>query len=372
MIALSDLTKEVTVDEAKATLYAVCVALGLPITGWLSGAVVRTLIAVVAVVVAGISRLIARIARGGFRSLAENEWLTLLAKDQYGLDRIGAEYASGTVRLTKTGGAVYSLEPGDLILKHASKTTLYSNRDAISLAGAATVDAVFVAMVAGSASDAAIGEITQFVTPLNGVASSNTTAFQGQDRESDAELRARCAAQFASMSAAGPADVYVVKAKASRLNGAMIGVNRVLVQSFSPGSIKVLCAKNDGEITAPEEAQVTADLQTITPLGVTSYAVTATAMPTNIRYTAYAYQGSQTEADIKSKIYSALAAWLQTRPIGGDNGCLWVSAIHAVILGADPSIYRVALTLPAADIWMNPTWVATVGDFTTGSSVVLT
>lgn len=372
MIALSDLTQEVTADEAKATLYAVCVALGLPITGWLSGAVVRTLIAVVAVVIAGISRLIARIARGGFRTLAEGDWLTLLAKDQYGIDRIVAEYASGTVRLTKTGGAVYSLDPGDLILKHATKPDTYTNRDAISLAGTTTVDAVFVAMAAGTASNASIGEITQFVTPLNGVTATNTTAFQGQDGESDAELRERCAVQFASMSAAGPADVYVVKAKAARLNGALIGVNRVLVQVISAGSIKVLCAKNDGEITALEEAQVTSDLQTITPLGVTSYAATATAMPTNIRYTAYAYQGSQTELDIQTKIYAALAAWLRTRPIGGDNGYLWVSAIHAVILGADPSIYRVVLALPSADIWMNPTWVATVGDFTTGSSVVLT
>ncbi len=372
MIALSDLTKEVTADEAKATLYAVCVALGLPTTGWLSGAVVRTLIAVVAVVISGMSRLIARIARGGFRTLAEGDWLTLLAKDQYGLDRIGAEYATGTVRLTKTGGAVYTLDPGDVILKHNSNQVFYTNRDAISLAGATTVDAVFVAMAAGSASDAAIGEITQFVTPLNGVTASNTTAFQGQDQESDADLRARCAAQFASLSPAGPADAYTITAKASNLSGILIGINRVVVQNISPGFVKVLCAKRAGEITPQEETQVTADLQAITPIGITSYAVTATAMPTIIRYTAYAYQSNSTALAIKQKITTALIAWLETRPIGGDNGGLWVSAIHSVILNADPSIYRVALALPAADITMSPTWVATAGEIQANCEVILT
>ena len=370
MIYLSDLTREVTADEAKSTLYAVCTALGLPTTGWLSGAVVRTIIAVVAVVVAGISRVIVQIAKGRYRTLAEGDWLTLLAQDEYGIERIGAEFATGTVRLTKTGGAVYELEPGDVILKHKTLEVFYTNRDHISLVGNTPVDAVFVAREAGTGSNASVGDITILTTTLLGVTVTNTTVFRGRDGESDAELRARCASVFASLSPAGPADAYLYTAKKARLNGILIGVDRVLVRRLASSYVQVVLAKSTGELDASELAQVTTDIQSVTPLGVDSSAISATALPTNVRYTAYAYPSNQSAADIKTKIEAALRAWIQSRPIGGDKGYLWADVIRSVVLNADPSIYHVALTAPAADIVMDATSVAIPGDITSNCEVL--
>lgn len=370
MIYLSDLTREVTADEAKSTLYAVCTALGLPTTGWLSGAVIRTLIAVVAVVVAGISRVIVQITKGRYRTLAEGDWLTLLAQDEYGIERIGAEYATGTVRLTKTGGAVYELEPGDVILKHKTLDVSYTNRDHISLVGNTTVDAAFAAREPGSGSNANVGDITIMTTTLLGVTASNTTIFRGQDKESDIDLRARCASVFASLSPAGPADAYSYAAKRSKINSVLIGIDRVLVRLTAPGYVNVFMAKSSGELDATELAQAAIDIQAITPLGITSVADTAIAMPTIVRYTAYAYPSNQSAAEIKQKIDTALRLWIQSRPIGGDKGHLWADVIRSVILNSDPSIYHVALAAPAADIVMDATWVAVPGDITTGCEVL--
>ena len=77
---LDDLTTPLTVDECKAAIYATIEARGTSTTAWEPGAVARTIIAGVSIVLAAMSVLIALIAKSGFLSLSEGDWLTVVAR----------------------------------------------------------------------------------------------------------------------------------------------------------------------------------------------------------------------------------------------------------------------------------------------------
>src|SRR3989304_1758463 len=87
MSTLAELTTPLTVDEIKTAIYAALAPNGAATTTWKPGAVVRTIITGVAIVLAGFSRLQAAIAKSGFLGLAEGDWLTLVAFYVYDVTR---------------------------------------------------------------------------------------------------------------------------------------------------------------------------------------------------------------------------------------------------------------------------------------------
>src|SRR5690606_3890018 len=121
--------------------------------------------------------------KGGFLALAEDDWLTLLARHVYDVERIEGAPASGLVVLTNTGGGVYAGEPGDLVFSASSgdaEGKNYRSTEPYTLpSGAHGPTSTTVAVEAveiGTASSVGAGEIDRLETALLGVACTNPSA----------------------------------------------------------------------------------------------------------------------------------------------------------------------------------------------------
>src|SRR5689334_15006781 len=163
MLPIDQLINPLTKDQVKASIYNLLKAAGVPVTSWQEGAVVRTLIAIIAAIFAGFTEVIAVATRSGFLDLAEGIWLTVLAYYVYGVTRIEATFATGKVTLTNTGGGLFDMEPGDLILLCPSTKKTYTNVAAFKLDPLGTLDIDVRAVEAGAASTAPPNTITDFV-----------------------------------------------------------------------------------------------------------------------------------------------------------------------------------------------------------------
>src|SRR5262245_1471264 len=251
MLPIDQLINPLTKDQVKASIYNLLKASGVPVTSWQEGAVLRTLIAVVAAIFAGFTEVIAVATRAGFLDLAEGIWLTLNAHFVYGVDRIEATYATGKVTLTNTAGGLFNMEPGDLILLCPSTKKTYTNVSAFQLDPLSTLDIDIRAVEMGAASTAAPNTITEFVTKLLGVEVTNAAPLVGLDAESDAALRVRCRDSLGALSPNGPPAAYRYWAKtAKRADGSSVGVTRVrLMPPPGDGSMQMYVASATGPVS---------------------------------------------------------------------------------------------------------------------------
>lgn len=360
-MTLEELTRPITSDEAKAMLYSALAAKGITTTGWKPGAVVRTIIASVALVVAALSVMQTRIAAGGFLDLATGAWLTLVAKYVYNVDRDLGSFASGVVTLNNAGAGVYVLEIGDLVAVNPSTGKTYRNTAPVSLGALETGVLVAVqAVELGSASTSIGGTITQLETPLLGVSVTNAAALIGTDPELDPSLRSRCREKTGVASPNGPRDAYAFIARSTkRADGSSIGVTRALAVPDGVGGVDIYLATPSGGVTGSDDEPDT-DLGTIAaaihaqcePLAVDARVHTATLVPVPVTYSVWV----RDDVDAEQKVEDALREMLSAQPIGGDQigGFRGVgkSAIEACIDGAFAvgSVVRREVTVPATDI----------------------
>lgn len=103
-VTLQDLINAKSADVVKAELISLLQSKGFDADDWNSGSQARTLLEIESASLAELWTLVSNIAKGMYLDTAEDGWLTLLAKSQYGLDRISAEYTRGI--------ATFSLVPG--------------------------------------------------------------------------------------------------------------------------------------------------------------------------------------------------------------------------------------------------------------------
>lgn len=382
--SIDDLTTPLTVDEVKTSIYNVLAALGVSTTNWKPGAVVRTMIAAIAIVIAAMSQLTAAIARSGFLDTATGSWLTLLARYVYGTERIPATFAVGDVTLTNAGGGIYVFAVGDLQLESATSGKTYTNTTAGTLGALSTLTLTFQADEIGSDSTAFVGEIDTLVAPLTGVTCSNAAVLVGTDEEEDPALRARCRAKLGSLSPNGPWDAYDYVAKSAvRADGTPIGVTRTRSLPDGAGGLDCYVATASGTITGTV-GNLSTDLGAVddalqrkaTPLCVTLSTHATTAVPLAITYEIWCYNTlGLTQDQITDLIADQLTAWLAARPIGGDfisgpPGAIYKSGIEAAIgatrtaEGSSLGIFRVNLAAPATDTVLAVGEVATLGTVT--------
>lgn len=374
-LPLDQLAQPVSADSVRASIYALLKAAGLPVTSWKEGSVIRTIIAVLAQVISTFTNVVAVITQGGFLDLATGIYLTLLAHYVYGVDRIEATFATGEVTLTNTAGGLYTFGPGDLIVSNPTTGATYANTTTFTLQPVGNPGAVVTIPVqateVGAASTSAPHTITGLVTGLNGVSVDNANPIVGQDAETDDALRVRCRDALGALSPNGPQAAYEFFAKTTaRSDGTIIAVNRVQVTAqSSTGQVSVWFASPSGPITDPTDlAIIDANIQThVVPIGITCTTQSATAVPVTVQYTAYADAASGLlVATLQAKIAAALTAFFSSYPIGGraltrgGQGYLFASKIRAVIVDADPSIFQVSVTLPAADVALNAGQIATL------------
>ena len=192
---LSKLITTETKDAILQKLLDIADGLGLKTETWSSGDPTRSFFAALA------ARLgdawepgIAKMVKGGFLGLAEGDWLTLLLRYNFAVERVTGTYASCTVRLTNSSTAtIGAIAVGAVTVRNPTTGATYRNTTSGTLGPgpAATLDLTFMAEVAGSGGTAGIGDINQLVNAISGVTVSNTTAAVGTDEESDTDAALR-------------------------------------------------------------------------------------------------------------------------------------------------------------------------------------
>lgn len=373
-LTVDELTTPLTRAQVQSSIYAVLTTLGVNVTAWRTGSVVRTMIVGVSAVFAAYSQLMANIARSGFLETASAEWLTLTAWYVYGIERRAATYASGTVTLENTGGGIYSLDPADLIVKNHDTGHTYRNVAAFTIEPGDTLDVSIVATEPGTASNADALAITDMVTTLLGVSCQNDIALYATDTESDTELRQRCGEMLGALSPMGPWDAYfaALRGATREADGANLGITRVNIEVDGYGHVDCYAATKTGPL--PDADIPTAQLavqENAEPLAVTARVHSAVPLVVNLTYSVWMYNTTgRTEQEITDAITASLATFIQAQPVGGNviddaaTGYIYLDRVRGAIAATFPEIFHVTLTSPLVDIAMTAQQVATVGVMT--------
>ena len=101
--------------------------LQIPARSWRVANPLRVILRVVATMYAGFTTVFVALIKSGFLDYAETGWLTLLARYVYGVERVTADFATGEVTLTNSGGGIYPFAAGELRLQ--DPTTLKRVRE---------------------------------------------------------------------------------------------------------------------------------------------------------------------------------------------------------------------------------------------------
>lgn len=373
MSTLDTLVRPLTPAQVESALYAAMTARGLTVTSWLAGAVVRTVVTALAIVLSALTQVVALVAKSGFLELAEGPWLDLVAYHVYGTERIAETFATGEVTLTNdTGaGAFINVQPGDLVVRAASGPAAgktYRNTEVFSLAASVGVSVTVAVQAdeAGSASTTAAGSLTSFVTTFVGCSVTNSAALIGTDEEGDEALRARARAKTGVLSPNGPRDAYsYVATSAVRADGTSIGITRVRAIPDGIGGVDVYVADADGVVSGTvgdldtDLGIVDRDIQEqVVPLAITARVQTASANTIAVTYELWVDSAiSMTTEEVEDAVEESIAAYLSTVPIGGEriagdpDGKVFRSALAAAITRVVGSyLIRCELTLPATDV----------------------
>lgn len=323
-ISLEDLIRPITSDEYLATFEGILSKLGKDPSKFRRGGVLRVLMRAQAMTFAGLTELMVAAIRSGFLDLAEGAWLTLLARYVFGVERRGAQPASGNVQFINTGGG--SFAPADYpvgsVRIYSSRTgKKYFNAEPLDLAPLQTKSVGVVAVELGAASNASSGDVDSLETSLLGVEVTNEDAIVGLEEDSDEELRSACRARLASISDLGPRGAYLWAVRqAKRLDGTPTAINRVHVPEGSWNAIvPVILASPSG---APIGADVTAAETSIEavarPSGIKVQVSSAVEVPFARGVTIWAQRTNGQNLDaIRTKAEQAIATGLSTYPIGG-------------------------------------------------------
>lgn len=332
MLTLKQLTKEVTEDEALASILAILVQIGMQTASWQDGSIQLTILRLFARVYAALTTVIKEIASGGYLYLSSTDYLRLLAKYVFNLDYLQAQPTIGQVLLTSSAGApTHTWIAGDIIVADAPQGTNGANSYTVTVGGTlnpGTATAFeFKADVAGRAANIAPGTTLYLWTPLVGVTPTNPALLPasntwittpGEDEESDDRLVQRCVGRWARLSYANTDGAY----RGWALE-ALPALTRVTIGSApGDGNITIVGATALGPITAPQadaiEDYINGVLDGIgrRPLNDIVTAVPATTLSSPaITITAYVVSTIQDTA--AASITQAVLDYIGSIPIGG-------------------------------------------------------
>lgn len=365
--SIDELITPITADEFKASHYAALASVGVTTTTWKSGAVTRTIIAIVSVCFGAFSTLISNIARSGFLALASGLWARLHARYTYNVEALDADFAAGPVLVSNSSGGIYIYDPGELELAHSVTNARYTNTALVTIgAGAVDVSVAMQAVEAGSASSALVDEIDTCITADVGLSCRNAVVLVGRDDESDDLLKVRCSEKLGAFSPNGPGDAYSVAARAAvrASTGVNVGVNRIRTQATGHCGINVYVATPSGGV-AGTVGDLSSDLGAVdeaiqrqaVPLTVTANTYSATPKVIDVAAQVWCYNVTGlTEAQIVTAVGAALATYFAsplTAPIGGHSagsqGYIWPEHLATAIMsatanGASIRAYRAVVT----------------------------
>lgn len=358
-ITIEELVVAPTADEVFEKLLDACEAVQIPARKWRKGSVARTILTVVAVLMAQFMAVVAANVAAGFLTFAAGKYLTAHAKDVYDVDRIAATFATGQVTLTNSGGAIYAIGANELVVRSSITGARFKVTQAFVLNAGASVIVDVEAITSGSANTVAAGEVNELETTLAKVTVTNASAIIGFDEETDDELKARCKAQRGTWSVYGPRDAYEAAALGAKLaGGSPTNIRRVKVsKASSTGTVTVVCATPSGAPTGLEIAAAQLACETLAkPDTVTCNVVAATPIASAQALTLWAKGG--TTATLLARATAAHAALIATYPIGGiaktegGTGYFYADRVASVLISSSPEFFDID---GAADIALTST-----------------
>lgn len=351
MISITDLLSTPTGDDVLEKYLTMLETVGVSARSWRPGGVYRTILRVVANAQADLSTTILGFAQAGFLETATGGWLTLLAYYVYAVTRISATFATGTVTLANSGGGVYTLNAGELVVANVLTGKTYTNLAGFTLSPGASLDVSVRAIEQGAASNGTPGTVTTLVSVLAGVTVTNAAAIVGSNDELDSDLRTRCLNRLAIIGGKGPRGAYAYAVKSAvRGDGSPVDINRLRVSpSSSTGVVTVYVASSAGAPTSTDLPFIVASIETYArPDSVTATVVAATPVALTAAITVWAKrQDGLVASDVAALVQTALLAMIQSYPIGGipkppsAQGYLYADGIAGTAKGAHPAIFDV-------------------------------
>lgn len=293
MVDFADLVQLPTRQEIKAGIISIAQAANLTVTSWVDGDPSERWIEIAA---RAIDQFLSNITTQAVRAFffdyntdpgdagdlstdqtARPGWLSAFGSGWWGVQRGGADYATGFVTITNAGTSPATFKPYDLTFQRSTmgadggKPTYRNQTDAAvytGLGGKVTINAgasltvPVIAEQAGSYANASPGEISVCVTQSFGTLTvTNASPVLGSDREDRSVYIARCRQQSAAASPGGPQDAYRY-ASTTGADGNPLQlydgsgpttVTRVFVSpDSSTGQVEIYLANPSGPATAAE------------------------------------------------------------------------------------------------------------------------
>lgn len=333
----------------------------IPTTAWQPGSTPLALLESEADPISEAFGLVSAVASGGLLEYASGDWLTLLAKQVYGLDRNPATATKGFIRLTNASATPQTIAVGQLWF-----SDLYGHRYTNTAGGTlaagpgTTLDLAIQAEQTGASWNVASGQISQMVTPLPGVTCTNPTdwlsrtgAIPGADIESDDLLKQRCRDRWSSLGVAATEATYRFWARSAHPSVQQVAVLR---EPSSPGTVVVYIAGAGGsQLSFSIGAVVDAYIRERMPL--TSNVWVAPATPHSFTVSGTVYVSSAKASATQAAIAAALQAYINNAPIGGYTGSssniISLEKIIGLIAGQD-GVVDATITSPTANVVLSP------------------
>lgn len=275
MSVLSDIITSISQSQYFQKLIAAHKANGVPVGSWLS--LTNTGLSLTQILSAGLAdlrQMITTMAQAMLLDYASGPGLTLLAKSQYQLDRIPAQFTVGKILLKSASTApAYSFIPGQITVgtpgPATSQTQLFVNVDSGSLSPGGILLLTFQAIQPGSGANLLTGTPLDLKTSFVGVTVTNPIykdgtwiTQQGAPEETDDSLKLRCISRWGTLGAGGNEAAFEFWARQIPPGYVSSPVLRVRVASnlyqgqYVPGCATVFIAGTLGSLPASDVAAV--------------------------------------------------------------------------------------------------------------------
>lgn len=316
-LSLFDLQTPVSVESVRAYLEGLLIAEGFPVTAWQNESAARAFLELQAQAGAQQSIPVSALAKMGFLSTSEADFLTALVKSAYDDDRAAAVSTVMPISMINSGTTTYVKGAGEIIIQSRTGRNFHNVAAATVTAGATTIHS-FVSEFPGAASNVPAQDMT-LVTPLAGVVARFIGLFTtaGADEEGDPQLRVRASSKWATLRVEKIAPGVVNLAR-----NAAPSVHDIVIDDENPrgpGTLDVYLAAANATAGASDVILVQAALDgALFGTGVFQKAGLAIAAPTvalDLGMTVYVRGITAVQA--QTALLDAWAAFLLTVPIGG-------------------------------------------------------
>lgn len=344
----------------------------------------------------------------------------------FGVARLDATFATGTITITNASGSAQSFAPGSLTFtrdtpflgqtyaptyRNAPDVSIYTNPDGTAtVANGNTIDIHIVAEEQGIGSNADAGTVSLVTVLATGATATNAAAILAASRESADPYRDRCRIARSLLSLQGPADAYRFIALGAmkdddgnifffppgslttavgidslgtfqqfpNARGTTLGINRVYVRrDSSTGLVVAYFATASGDPGAQALTDLTALFdQVYWPDCTTRSFNRAVEVTVNLVGTIKAKSGAGvTTSSIDAAATAAASAAFPTYDIGGFDqtagaGTLYKQELESMVNGSDSHIYLVTLGTPAGNTALAEGRVAKLGGPPTWTVVI--